>query len=104
MTPLVMGVVVAGAFIYSCYYDYKNPPKPIQYVWRNIYPDYVNDWNRGRCTLVYINPLNNSIRGKVIKTDEGLYLATMWNGMTKECLYEVDATESVENYTPRVYK
>lgn len=97
-------VYVFARFIYATVCDIQEPPKPIHYVWRNVYPDYKGDWNRGRVTLVYIDPETNNIRGKVVKTEEGLYLATMWNGQHKECMYEQEAIKSVEEYKPRVYK
>jgi hypothetical protein len=105
---IIFFVVSFVVFIFGGLYFLLNstekPTEEIHYVWRNIYPEYVNDWNKGKCTLVYVDPKNNWIRGKVVKTDDGLYLATMWNGATQEFIYENDATKSVENYKPRVYK
>jgi hypothetical protein len=79
------------------------PIKKLLHRWHTIYPDYKNDWERGPCTQVYINS-DNEIRGKVVKTHEGLYLATMWNGYRKEFVYESDAKKSVEEYRVRIVK
>lgn len=104
ITPIVTLVIFICAFVYAGLKDKNNPPEPIHYVWRNIYPDYKGEWDKGNCTLVYVDAKTNVIRGKVVKTNEGLYLATMWNGQYKEFIYEYEATKSVEEYKVRVYK
>lgn len=91
-------------FISKLFKKSKPEIKPIQYTWRYIYPDYRGDWDRGRVTNVYCDIETNDIRGKVVKQDDGLYLATMWNGQYKEFIYESEAIKSVEEYKPGVYK
>ena len=72
--------------------------------WHSVYPDYKGDWDRGKVTLVYQYISDNQIIGKVVKQDDGLYRATMWNGSYKDFIYEHEAKKSVENYQPRIYK
>lgn len=104
MTPLFLAAGIVLAFGPAFYYDWKNPPKPRQYTWRNIWPDYKSEWERGDATNVYIDMADNDIRGKIIRQSDGLYLATMYNGDNKEFLFDFDATKWVEQYKPRVYK
>lgn len=79
-------------------------PTPIKYVWRHVWPDYKGEWQKGRVTSVYLRQDTNDIRGKVVGQSDGLYLATMWNGSSKEFMFEYEATKWVEEYKPRVYK
>lgn len=104
IVPIFILTMFIIIFTYATIHDFKKPPEPSVYVWRHIYPDYKGDWDRGKVTNVYCNVKTNDIRGKVVKTDEGLYLATMWNGQYKEFLYEHEAIKSVEEYKPRVHK
>lgn len=102
--PFLILVYFFGRLVYSIYYDYKNPPEPIHYVWRYVYPNYKGEWDRGNTTSVYIDPKTNNIRGKVVKQSDGLYRATMWNEQYKEFIDEHEAIKAVEEYKPRVYK
>lgn len=102
--PISIFVYGFGILIYSTYYDWKNPPKPIYYVWRHVWPDYKGEWQKGRVTSVYIRQDNNEIRGKVVGQKDGLYLAKMWNGSSKEFMFEYEATKWVEEYKARVHK
>ena len=101
---LLLFVYVAGHVFYAIIYDLKNPPKPRQYTWRNVWPDYKSEWERGDATNVYVDLLDNDIRGKIVRQSDGLYLATMYNGDNKEFLFDFDATKWVEEYKPRIYK
>lgn len=101
-TSIIAYVLVT--LVYATYMDTKYPSKPIHYSWRTIWPDYKGDWERGKATEVYIDITNNDIRGKVVCQTDGLYLATMWNGTTKEFLMDFEAVKWVEQYKPRVYK
>jgi hypothetical protein len=87
------------------YFILNKKPKTPEYVkpnsvWKQVYRDFpIGTW-----TNVYIDTEDNFIRGKVVKTDEGLYRATMWNGATQEFFTEQDAIKKVEQYRSRVYK
>lgn len=104
MIPIVLTVLVVIGFIYVTYCDFRNPPKPIYYVWRHVWPDYKGEWQKGRVTSVYLRQDTNDIRGKVVGQSDGLYLATMWNGSSKEFMFEYEATKWVEEYKARVLK
>jgi len=104
MIPIVLTVLVVFGFIYATYRDFRNPPKPIHYIWRHVWPDYKGEWQKGRVTSVYLRQDTNDIRGKVVGQSDGLYLATMWNGSSKEFMFEYEATKWVEEYKARVYK
>lgn len=103
-TSLIIIASTFGVFVYTSYVDFKNPPSPIHYVWRTVWPDYKGDWERGRATEVYIDRDTNEIRGKVVCQTDGLYLATMWNGASKEFIMNYEASKWVEQYKLRVYK
>ena len=98
---IFLGVIVGGLIAGYC--DWKNPPSPESLVkrWQSVYPVQKDEY---RVTQVYQYVSDNQIIGKVVKQDDGLYRATMWNGSYKDFIYEYDATKSVENYQPRIVK
>ena len=102
---VLFSAIVIGLLIAS-YMDWKNPPtkEDLEKRWHTIYADYKGDWDRGRATLVYYYAKSGDIIGKVVKQEDGLYRATMYNGNYKEFIYEHEATKSVENYKPRIIK
>lgn len=102
--PGILIVIFLGIWLFDVYLNWKFPQKPITYVWRNVWPDYKSEWERGSATSVYIDLADNDIRGKIVRQSDGLYLATMWNGDDKEFLFDFDATKWVEEYKPRIYK
>lgn len=104
ITPLAILVGVFFLFVYASYKDKKNPPPELQKTWKSIYPHFKGEWDRGQITLVYHYVKDNQIIGKVVKQDDGLYRASMWNGVWKDCIYEHEAIKAVEEYKPRVYK
>jgi hypothetical protein len=81
----------------------KKPSVPAgNYVWRTIpRPEYNHHREN---TQIYYDSETLNIRGKVTHQEDGLYLATMWNGYYKEFEYLSMAKDAVENYKPRVYK
>ncbi len=102
IVPITILALFICVFTYSSIVD--NKKLPTQYVWRNVWPDYKGEWERGRVTSVYLQQDTNEIRAKVVGQSDGLYLATMWNGQDKEFMFDYEAKKWVEEYKPRVYK
>jgi hypothetical protein len=102
ISAIVFAIIVVLSTII---WDKKRPvEESIKYAWHFIYPDYRGDWDKGRVTRVYYNQKTSDIRGKILKQDDGLYRATMWNGQYKDFIYETDAIKSVEEYKSKVLK
>lgn len=107
LSLIIPGILIAFILvgvIYTSWFNWKYPPKPTVYAWRYVYPEYKGEWERGKVTSVYVEQYTNNIRGKVVVQDDGLYLASMWNGHDKEFMFEYEATAWVEEYKPRIYK
>ena len=108
VNALFIGILIAIGFVIivvlsTIIWNKKQPvEESIEYTWHIICPDYRGDWDRGRVTRVYYNQKTNDIRGKIVKQDDGLYRATMWNGQYKDFIYETDAIKSVEDYYKKV--
>lgn len=105
---ILLIVLVLFVLVITCGIAYshhsENTTKQIHYTWRHVWPDYKGEWQKGRVTSVYLRQDTNEIRGKVVGQSDGLYLATMWNGSSKEFMFEYEATKWVEEYKARVYK